>query len=111
MSPDLTTMLERVIRLREELAARRPTPAQLDEIEDVLTEGYAHALDGDAWSTRTEERLLNSFRGSNTRVCARDQIAAMAERSSVQRELLELRRELTELWSERDRLRSGSRRA
>ena len=111
MSPDLTTMLERVMRLREELAARRPTPALLAEIEDVLTEGYAHALDGDAWSTRTEERLLNSFRGSNTRVCARDQQAVMAERSGVQRELVELRRELTELWRERDRLRSGSRRA
>jgi hypothetical protein len=109
MSPDLKVMIERVIRLREDLARRQPNRALLAEIEDVLTEGYATALAGDAWSTRTEQRLHELISDVNTRVRGGELRAIATDHASFQRDLIELRRELTALWHARDRLRDGSR--
>jgi hypothetical protein len=108
MSPDLTSMIERVAALRAKLARRTPSEALLDEIEDVLTEGYARALNGDAWSTRTEQRLHELISDAGTPVRGGHLRAVANDHAGFQRDLIELRRELTELWHERDRLRAGS---
>ena len=109
MSPDLKVMIERVVRLREDLAGRQPSRALLAEIEDVLTEGYARALTGDAWSTRTEQRLHELISDASTPVRGGDLRAIATDHASFQRDLIELRRELTALWHARDRLRTDSR--
>jgi len=109
MSPDLRLMIERVTGLREQLAFRAPSQAVLDEIEDVLTEGYARALTGDAWSMRTEQRLHELISDASTPVRGGDLRAIAADHASFQRDLIDLRRELTELWHARDRLQEGVR--
>ena len=109
MSPDLKVMTERVMRLREDLARRPRSRALLEEIEDVLTEGYARALTGDAWSTRTEQRLHELINDVDAPLHGRDLRAIATDHAGFQRDLIELRRELTELWHARDRLRAGSR--
>ncbi len=53
-SIDLVTRIE---RLRSRAEEARPTAGLLDEIEDLLTEGYLEALAGEARSRRLAERL------------------------------------------------------
>jgi hypothetical protein len=105
MSPDLAAMIERVRRLREELTRATPTKARLAEVEDVLTEGYARALNGDAWSTRTEQRLHELISDAGAPVRGGYLRAVATDHAGFQRDLIELRRQLTELWHARDRLR------
>lgn len=106
MSPDLAAMIERVARLRDELQTRRPSAALLAEIDDVLTAGYARALNGDAWSTRTEERLHELIYDSTAPLRARELRAIATDHAGFQRDLVELRSRLTELWNERSRLQA-----
>ena len=105
MSPDLTAMIERVRLLRDAVAGRTASVALLAEIDEVLTEGYARALNGDAWSTRTEERLHELINDPSEPVRARELRAVATDHAGFQRDLIELRERLAELWSERDRLR------
>lgn len=107
MSPDLAAMLDRVTRLCEELQDRLPSAALLAEIDDVLAAGYARALNGDAWSTRTEERLHELIYDSTAPLRARELRAIATDHAGFQRDLVELRGKLTELWNERSRLRDA----
>ncbi|MGH2839854.1 MAG: hypothetical protein ACRDKY_03395 [Solirubrobacteraceae bacterium] len=101
-------MIERITRLREESTRSSRREALLEDIEDALSEGYARALTGDAWSEQTEHRLHELLtdidvpaRGRTLRMLAR-------EHTGFQAELIALRRELAELQRDRDRLRAGS---
>lgn len=107
MQPDLASMTERVTLLRRHCAVggRAAATALLEQIEDVLSEGYGEALAGDAWSISTENRLEQlikepdqAFRGQRLRSLAH-------EHARFQRELVALRRALAELRCDRDRLR------
>lgn len=105
MRPDLATMTARVAELREVSEASSATEALLAQIEDRLTEGYAWALTGDAWSTRTEQRLLELR--SDTLVIVDEGDRRLArEHIRFRRDLTALRRELAALRRERDRLRA-----
>lgn len=107
MQPDLASMTERVTLLRKHCAAGGPAAATalLEQIEDVLSEGYSEALAGDAWSISSENRLQqlinepdHAFRGQRLRSLAH-------EHARFQRELVALRHGLAELRRDRDRLR------
>lgn len=102
-------MIERVTRLREQCADGASQEALLEQIEYVLSEGYAQALAGDAWSISTEERLQQLIEGPGEPFRARRLRALAYEHGQFQRELVALRRELAELRRDRDRLgaRSG----
>jgi hypothetical protein len=101
-------MIDRVARLCDGLAGRRPSSALMAEIDDVLAEGYARALNGDAWSIRTEERLHELISDPEVPVRGRHLRAVATDHAGFQRELIELRRRLAELGGERERLRDGS---
>jgi hypothetical protein len=55
--PDFATMTERATRLRAEVAGGTPTDELLAAVDNVLVDGYALALTGDAWSMRAGRRL------------------------------------------------------
>lgn len=101
-------MIERVAALRELARGRPADAALLAKIEDTLTEGYAHALSGDAWSTRREQRLHDLVSDATSPVRGRELRALASEHAYVQRDVVALRRELAELRHERDRLRAGA---
>ncbi|MBW3608896.1 MAG: hypothetical protein KY463_11160 [Actinobacteria bacterium] len=110
MRPDLATMIERVTLLRERCARGARDEGLLEQIEDVLSEGYAQALAGDAWSNSTEERLQQRISGEGEPFRARRlRLRLLAtEHAQFQRELVALRRGLAELRHDRDRLCVGS---
>lgn len=101
-------MIERVSRLRDEAASGAPPEALLARIEDALSEGYAQALAGDAWSTRTERALHELISESGAPARARELRALTSRHARFQRELIALRRELAGLRRDRDRLRADS---
>lgn len=110
MSPDLTALIWRITQLREDLARSSASRELMADIDDVLTEGYARALTGEAWSTRTEHRLHELITDATTHIQAGELREIAADHATFQRDLIELRRELAELWHERDRLGAGARR-
>lgn len=104
MRPDLTPASERVARLRDEASRPAPRASLLDEIEDALSEGYAQALEGDAWAIDTEHRLHElmtdgdvPLRGSRLRALA-------GEHARFEAKVHRLRRDLAALRRDRDRL-------
>ncbi len=101
-------MIERVTLLRGRCASSEPPEMLVDEVEDVLSEGYGEALAGDAWSTASEERLQQLIRGADQPFRARRLRLLAYEHAQFQRELVALRRELAELARDRDRLRVGA---
>ena len=101
-------MIERVAALRVDLRGRTPGEALLAQIEDTLTEGYAHALTGDAWSMRSEQRLHDLISNSESPVRGRELRALAYEHARFQGDVIALRRELAELRHDRDRLRAGA---
>ena len=103
-------MIERVAALRVHVRGRTSGHALLAEIEDTLTEGYAHALSGDAWSMRSEQRLHDLISNSESPVRGRELRALATEHARFQNDVIALRRELAELRNDRDRLqaRAGS---
>lgn len=111
MRPDLASIIERVAALRAQPAVRAggADDALLAQIEDMLTEGYAHALDGDAWSMRSEERLHELISDSESVVRGRELRQLAAEHARFQREVVALRRELAELRHDRDRMQALAR--
>ncbi len=110
MSPDLIALIARISQLREDLASRSATRELMADIDDVLTEGYARALTGEAWSTRTEERLHELIADPEAHVRVGELRAIAADHAAFQRNLIELRRALTLLWHARDELNAGARR-
>ena len=108
MSPDLATVTAHVAQLREVSENSTATEALLVQIEDRLTEGYAWALTGDAWSMRTEERL-HELRSDTLVVDDHDHRALARGHIRFRRDLTALRRELAALLRERDRLRADRR--
>ena len=81
------------------------TEALLAAIDDRLTEGYAWALSGDAWSMRTE-RLLHELGSDTLAVHDRGLRLLAREHARFRRDLIALRRDLAALRRERDRLRA-----
>lgn len=108
MRPDLATMRERLTLLREQCERDGREEGLLEQIEYVLSEGYAQALNGDAWSMSTEERLQQLISGDGEPFRARRLRLLVSEHAQFQRDLVALRRELRELRHDRDRLRTGS---
>ncbi len=98
-------MTARVAELREVSEASSATEALLAQIEDRLTEGYAWALSGDAWSMQTEERL-HELRSDKLVVDDHDHRALARGHIRFRRDLSALRRELSALRREHDRLRA-----
>lgn len=101
-------MIERVAALRAGVRGRTSRDALLAEIEDTLTEGYAHALSGDAWSMRSEQRLHDLISNPESPVRGRELRALTYEHARFQSDVIALRRELAELRNDRDRLRAGA---
>jgi len=99
-------MIDRAAGLRAVSANRTPTEALLARIEDALTEGYAWALAGDAWSMRAEQRLHELVSDTLVAVDDRDLRALAREHARLRRYLMALRRELAQLRSDCDRLRA-----
>jgi hypothetical protein len=110
MHPDLARMIERVHALHEQARDRAGVDrALLEKIEDVLTEGYARALEGDAWSMRSEQRLHELMYGDGDSLVRGRELRTLAtEHARFQNEVMALRRELAELRHDRDRLHAGS---
>ena len=107
MSPDLAVMIERVARLCDDLHGRTPSAELMAEVDEVLTAGYERALTGDAWSTRTEERLHELIYDTTAPVRGRELRAIATDHAGFQRDLIELRLKLAELWAERNRLHAA----
>jgi hypothetical protein len=103
MRPDLAPIHARVHTLRETAAGGAAGEELFDEIEDALMEGYASALDGDAWSLATEQRLHELMIDPDS---SAELGTLAAEHARFQRELIGLRRALSELWRDRDGLRA-----
>ncbi len=106
MHPDVAAAAQRIMAIRALLADPATGAVPMQQIEDELCRGYAHALEGDAWSMATEERLHELIndptmpeRGSEVRAFA-------VEHAKFQRSLNELRHELAALRSDYDRLRA-----
>ena len=110
MHPDLARMIERVHALHEQARDRAGVDrALLEKIEDVLTEGYARALEGDAWSMSSEQRLHELIDGDGDSLVRGRELRTLAiEHARFQNEVMALRRELAELRYDRDRLHAGS---
>lgn len=101
-------MIERVAALRDRVRGKTAGEALLAEVEDTLTEGYAHALSGDAWSMRSEQRLHDLISNPQAPVRGRELRALAYEHARFQNDVIALRRELAELRHDRDRLSAGS---
>jgi hypothetical protein len=102
-------MTNRLAGLREQVAQASLPPALLVQVEDALTEGCACALSADDWAARAEQRLHDLISDADVPVRARDLRELTIEHTRLQRELVALRGELSELWRDRDRLRRGTR--
>jgi hypothetical protein len=110
MRPDIDTALQRVSAVRARVADLGDR-VSVQEIEDELCDGYAQALEGDAWLTHADDQLhaiildiASPVRGRRLRVLA-------AEHGEFQRSVIALRRELAALRREHDRLRANARAA
>ena len=104
MRPDLTPAIQRVTQLREEAARPAPRASLLDEIEDALSEGYAHALEGDEWSMATEQRLHELMTDPDVPARARSLRELASEHARFQCTVMRLRTDLAALRRDRDRL-------
>ncbi len=109
MRTDLATMIERVVALRHQVRRPDPGDALFAQIEETLTEGYGHALSGDAWSMRSEQRLHDLISDSDSPARGKEIRAVANEHAALQRDVVALRRELAELRHDRDRLRTDAR--
>jgi hypothetical protein len=104
MRPDLATVIERVAALHERANGGVPDRRLLAEIEDTLTEGYAHALAGDAWSMHSEQRLHELISDIEAPVRGRQLRTLAGEHARFQQDVMALRRALADLRHDRDRL-------
>lgn len=108
MRPDVETATERVAAVRARLACLPPLDLHVQEIDDALCEGYAQALAGDAWLTRTERRLHELIDDPSLAVAGSELRALAGERGVLERSVIALREELAALRHEHERLGTGS---
>jgi hypothetical protein len=98
--------------LQEEIVALlRDRPADLDQVERTLTDGYAAALSIEAETRRLERRLAEAagaMEGGDTDSKARE-LSSLARRLTGRKgDLASLRALLTELRRHADALRPGT---
>ena len=105
MPPDLKKATERVAEARSSLAHFSPTEESLRQVEEVLTDGYALALVGDAWSKRAERHLHELIDAALQPSGAGDLRALSIELGNFQRGLVALRDGLGNLRGEYVRIR------
>lgn len=108
MRPDLATMIDRVAAVRQRARGGRAEEGLLAEIEYILSEGYAEALMGDAWSIGSEQRLNDLIDNAESPTRGGELRTLANEHAAFQRDVVALRRELAELRKDRDRLHAGS---
>ncbi len=108
MLHDVENATKLVIAARARVARLPPGVVAVGEIDDVLTQGYARALEGDAWLMQTEERLHKLIDDASVPTRGRELRTIAREHVEFQRSVIELRRELEALRQERTRMRSRS---
>lgn len=108
MPPELAAITERISALRGRSTDPANAAPLLDEIEDALAVGYAHALAGDAWSMRSEQRMQDLISDADIPVRGHELRRLARDHARLQRDLITLRRELAQLRRDRDRLWAGS---
>ncbi len=108
MRPDVQSAIDGVIATRARLRREPARNGALQECEDVLSEGYAQALAGDAWLAHTEQRLHELIDDASIPVRGRDLRVLVREHGEVERNVIELRSELDGLRREHDRVHERS---
>lgn len=109
MHPDLTPISDRVQALCERAGRRAaPDPVLVGEIERTLCDGYAEALEGDAWSAQMERRMQELIVRIPAAGAARELRVVAKRHGDFQVHLVLLRRRLVRLRAEFDRLGSGA---
>ena len=83
--------------MRADSAAQDESEVSLADVENVLTEGYAEALAGDAWTMRAERTLQDLLQSAASPARALSLRALAREHAAFQYELIALRRELAAL--------------
>lgn len=106
MRADVELATQRVISARARFAEQNGD-AKLDEIEDELLVGYAQALALDALLLEGDNRLHELIEGSPSVGRTRELRTLAAENAELQRSAVELRRELSLLLRERNRVRAS----
>jgi hypothetical protein len=93
---DSASLLDRIAALTTRARLSASNPALLAEIEDLLSQGYADALSGEARMVALEERLDEILdAGDETR--ARELRLVVREHRDVEGAVARLRRALSEL--------------
>jgi len=105
---DVENATKLVIAARARVARLPPGVVAVGEIDDALTQGYAQALEGDAWLMRAEERLHELIDDASAPTRGRELRTIARDHDDYQRSVIELRRELEALRLERTRMRSRS---
>lgn len=109
MRPDVATMIDRVAAVRQRARGGRAEERLLAEIEYTLSEGYAQALAGDAWSMRSEQRLHDLIDNRSSSMRGGRELRTLANEHAVfQQDVVALRCELAQLRKDRDRVHAGS---
>lgn len=102
---DIELLTDRVAAARARLAGLAAAELPARELDDMLGDGYAVALAGDAWVAQSQQRLDELL--ENAAVLARsrrDLHAHTRERLELQRSVAGLRRELAALRVDVDKL-------
>ena len=108
MLHDVEDATKLVAAARARVARLPPGVVAVREIDDVLTQGYARALEGDAWLMHAEERLHELIDGPAVPTRGRELRTIARAHDDFQQRVIELRRELEALRLERTRMRSRS---
>ena len=108
MHPDLTPISDRVQALSERAGRATSDLVLLSEIETTLCDGYAEALEGDAWSAQMERRMQELIVQIPAAGAARELRVVAKRHGDFQVHLVLLRRRLVRLRAEFDRLGAGS---
>jgi hypothetical protein len=108
MLQDVEDATKMVVAARARVARLPPGVVAVREIDDVLTQGYARALEGDAWLMQAEERLHELIDNPAAPTRGRELRTIARQHDSCQQSVIALRRELEALRQERTRMRSRS---
>jgi hypothetical protein len=103
MRPDVETAARRVAETRARLARLPAGQVVTQEVEDALGDGYALALEGDAWLMHADERFEALIDGPSETVSGREVRALRHERQTFTRDLAALRAELALLRDAHER--------
>ncbi len=108
MRPDVEAATERAVAMCARLARTSERSALAEDVEDVLCDGYAQALAGDAWLAERERRLHDLIEEPSIEFRAHDLRALIGEHRDFQHGVIALRFELEALRREHHRLRARS---